>query len=85
MRDNPDVLDVPAPSIILSEFGDTALMLTARYFVPSVEYLWLTKSVLNRDIYRRFNEEGIVIAFPQRDVHFDAEAPIRIKLEQPEA
>ena len=85
VRDNPDVLDVPAPSIILSEFGDNALMLTARYFVPSVEYLWLTKSVLNRDIYRRFNEEGIVIAFPQRDVHFDAEAPIRIKLEQPEA
>ncbi|MEP1471017.1 MAG: mechanosensitive ion channel domain-containing protein [Halieaceae bacterium] len=84
VRSNADVLDEPPPSIILSEFGDNALLLTARYFVPSVEYLWLTKSVLNREIYRRFNEEDIVIAFPQRDVHFDAEAPIRIKLEQPE-
>lgn len=84
VRSNSHVLDEPAPSIILSEFGDNALLLTARYFVPSVEYLWLTKSVLNREIYRRFNEEDIVIAFPQRDVHFDAEAPIRIKLEQPE-
>ena len=82
--ENPDVLDEPKPSIIMTEFGDNALLLTARYFVPSVEYLWLTKSTLNRTIYKRFNEEGIVIAFPQRDVHFDAEAPIRIQLEQPQ-
>jgi potassium efflux system protein len=84
VRENPDVLDEPKPSIIMTEFGDNALLLTARYFVPSVEYLWLTKSELNRTIYKRFNEEGIVIAFPQRDVHFDAEAPIRIQLEQPQ-
>jgi len=84
VRSNPDVLDEPAPSIIMTEFGDNALLLTARYFVPSVEYLWRTKSELNRNIYKRFNEEGIVIAFPQRDVHFDAESPIRIQLEQPQ-
>ena len=84
VRENPDVLEEPQPSIIMTAFGDNALLLTARYFVPSVEYLWLTKSELNRTIYKRFNEEGIVIAFPQRDVHFDAEAPIRIQLEQPQ-
>jgi potassium efflux system protein len=37
---------------------------------------------LNKEIYRRFGELGIVIAFPQRDVHFDAEKPIRISLDQ---
>ncbi len=33
---------------------------------------------LRGDIYKRFTEAGIVMAFPQRDVHLDTEQPIRI-------
>ena len=35
---------------------------------------------LNREIYKRFEQAGIVIAFPQRDIHFDTDKPIRIEL-----
>ena len=37
---------------------------------------------MRRNIHRRFAEEGIIIAFPQRDVHFDANQPLRISLER---
>ena len=33
---------------------------------------------LRGDIYKRFTEAGIVMAFPQRDVHLDTGQPIRI-------
>jgi small-conductance mechanosensitive channel len=37
---------------------------------------------MRRNIHRRFAEEGITIAFPQRDMHFDTGQPLRITLEQ---
>jgi potassium efflux system protein len=75
------VIEDPAPSVIMSEFGDNALTLTARYFVASIDHLWLTKSELHRTIYKEFNAAGIVIAFPQRDVHLDSAEPIRIAID----
>jgi potassium efflux system protein len=40
---------------------------------------------IRREIYKRFSEAGIVIAFPQRDVHIDADKPIRIAIDPPPA
>jgi potassium efflux system protein len=31
-------------------------------------------------INRKFNEAGIVIAFPQRDVHLDTSSPLDIRI-----
>lgn len=42
------------------------------------------ESQLRRTIDRMFNEAGIVIAFPQRDVHLDTQRPLEIKLLQRE-
>jgi potassium efflux system protein len=39
------------------------------------------KTELHLEIYRRFEEAGIVISFPQRDVHLDSEKPLRISIE----
>ena len=36
---------------------------------------------MRQEINRRFAEAGIVIAFPQRDVHVDTQGPIRIALD----
>ena len=75
------VVDDPPLQIIFEGFGDDALLLSARLYLDSVENRMGAMTEINQAIYRAFNEAGIVIAFPQRDVHFDAEKPIRIALE----
>ncbi|MBT8130398.1 MAG: mechanosensitive ion channel [Gammaproteobacteria bacterium] len=80
-RQNNNVLDQPSPSVIFQSFGDNALNMILRCFVSSVEYRESTISELNRAINRKFNEAGIVIAFPQRDLHIDASAPLQVRIE----
>ena len=75
------MVDDPPLQIIFEGFGDDALLLSARLYLDSVENRMGAMTEINQAIYRAFNEAGIVIAFPQRDVHFDAEKPIRIALE----
>ncbi|MCU7960182.1 MAG: hypothetical protein KZQ58_09315 [gamma proteobacterium symbiont of Bathyaustriella thionipta] len=40
-----------------------------------------TISELNHSINELFNEAGIVIAFPQRDVHLDSSQPLDIRIQ----
>lgn len=39
------------------------------------------KSTLNLAINEKFNEAGIVIAFPQRDLHIDTSQPLSVHIE----
>jgi potassium efflux system protein len=43
---------------------------------------------ITRELHQRvdaaFRDAGISIAFPQRDVHFDAGSPIRVSIEKPD-
>jgi potassium efflux system protein len=75
------VVEDPPLQIIFEGFGDDALLLSARFYLDSVDNSMGAMTEINQAIYRAFNEAGIVIAFPQRDIHFDAEKPIRIALE----
>ena len=81
VSNHPRVLEDPEPSIIFDAFGDNALSLVARCFLGSMENRLGVVTEMNREIYRRFEEAGIVIAFPQRDIHFDSDKPLRIALE----
>ncbi|MDH3903301.1 MAG: hypothetical protein OES90_08790, partial [Xanthomonadales bacterium] len=54
-----------------SKFDDSALNLTARYFFTDVQQRGFLLSDLHMKINDGFKEAGIVIAFPQIDVHFD--------------
>lgn len=81
---HPRTLGEPAPLIIFENFGDNALELSARCFIDSVEGRLQTMSELRSAINEAYEAAGIVIAFPQRDVHLDASAPIRIALEPAE-
>ncbi len=88
-REHPDVLEEPEPVVTFESFGDNSLNLALRSYVPSVNMLLGTKTDLHRTINRKFNEAGIVIAFPQRDVHLDTTSPLEVRLmrgtEAPEA
>lgn len=68
MADNPAVLAVPPPEVRLTEFGESALLLSARAWVQSGDY-WAVKFALNENIAEVFAREGINIPFNKLDVH----------------
>jgi len=74
------ILTDPAPFATFDEFGDNALQITLRAFVGTSSRRFETISDLNLEIEKRFNEAGIVIAFPQRDIHLDTSKPLDIRV-----
>jgi potassium-dependent mechanosensitive channel len=81
VADDDRVLADPAPSIIFSDFGDSSLNMVCRFYIDNVDNMWPVKTALHLEIYRRFEEAGIVISFPQQDVHLDSEKPLRISID----
>jgi len=75
------VLKDPSPLITFDEFGDNSLNITARCFIASLSKRRETVSDLNLAVNQKFNEAGIVIAFPQRDVHLDTTAPLDVRIQ----
>lgn len=71
LDDHEMVLDDPQPDVIFREFGSSSLNLIARYFFSNVEQRGYLLSDLHLKINDAFAEAGIVIAFPQIDVHLD--------------
>jgi small conductance mechanosensitive channel len=62
------VLDEPEPLIKLHELADSSVNFVVRPWVKSEDY-WDVYWDLMSTVKRRFDEEGISIPFPQRDVH----------------
>lgn len=69
--ENETVLKEPAPVLTFDDFGDSALLLQLRCYLGTLERLVETKTALRMAINQKFNDAGIVIAFPQRDLHLD--------------
>lgn len=80
--ENPKVKSEPAPSVIFEDFGDNALVFDAYFWadVGSEKFLREVRSEIRFRIDELFAENGIVIAFPQRDVHLDAGKPLEIRM-----
>ena len=81
VADDERVLTDPAPSIVFSDFGESSLNMICRFYIDNVDNMWPVKTALHLAIYRRFEEAGIVISFPQQDVHLDSEKPLRISID----
>jgi small-conductance mechanosensitive channel len=65
-----EVLDDPAPAVRFLEFGDSGLLFELRAWSTSlVHRKGRLISMLNFAIYEKFQEHGIEIPFPQRDLH----------------
>ncbi len=62
------VLKKPAIAINVIELGDSSVNLSCRPWVKSLDY-WPVFWELTERVKIRFDEEGISIPFPQRDVH----------------
>jgi len=81
-EENPRVLKEPAPLVTFEEFGDNALTFRLRAYLDDVDIRLSTTTDLHKAINEKFERAGIVIAFPQRDVHLDTARPLEIVLRQ---
>jgi small-conductance mechanosensitive channel len=65
---NPYCLDEPAPLIIFTDFGDSALEFLFAVWVEKSDFLNLKNSIMDQ-IKERFDIEGIEIPFPHRTIY----------------
>jgi len=67
--EHPEVMEDPGPSAVFDTFGDSALNITLRCYLPRLDNRLLTTHELHTAIDREFKQAGIEIAFPQMDLH----------------
>ena len=72
------ILTKPEPQVIFEDFGDSSLVFDVYFWIDMSEGRSLrgTRSELRFEIAKIFEENGIVIAFPQQDVHIDGSIEI---------
>jgi small-conductance mechanosensitive channel len=76
-----NVLQEPEPFVLFSDFGDNALIFDV-YFWISIRQIIQRRTIessVRFQIDELFREANIVIAFPQRDVHLDAQKPLEVR------
>lgn len=67
---NPRVLADPAPTTRLMAFGDSGIELELRVWIQDPQAgMGSVRSDINLAIWRAFKAAGIVIPYPQRDLH----------------
>jgi small-conductance mechanosensitive channel len=63
------VMPDPEPRVDFLAFGDSSLDFRLIAWVPSLDFRLLTVSNINFRVNELFNQQGIEIPFPQRDLH----------------
>lgn len=80
--EHPQVLKEPIPEVYLEEFGADALNYRLDFWVDLL--IQSNRRRLTSDlrllIEELLSQNGIVIAFPQRDVHLDISHPVKVEL-----
>jgi len=69
-EEHTGVLKRPEPQVLLDEFADSALIFKLRIWTNTfTERPLILRSELNYMIFKKLQERGVEIPFPQRDVH----------------
>ncbi len=86
VAEHEDVNKTPAALVIFEDFGDSALAFDAYFWcdVSAERDLRRIRSDVRFRITELFDQHGIVIAFPQRDIHLSAANPLPVRLLEPE-
>ena len=64
------ILTEPEPAIVVGELGESSVNLYIRPWVKTDDY-WAVKFDLLEKIKEAFDQQGISIPFPQRDIHIN--------------
>ncbi len=79
----PRILDDPAPNTFISALGDSSVVVSMRYWTASPDW-FQTKLDMTKRAKAKFDENGISIPFPQRDVHlFSEQSPKELGADEP--
>jgi len=68
LKENKRVLDLPSPTVAVSELADSSVNFVVRPWVKTSDY-WSVYFELTEQIKLTFDREGISIPYPQQDVH----------------
>jgi small-conductance mechanosensitive channel len=76
--EHEEVLAEPKSIVLFDDFGDSALIFEAVFWCQAraERELRMIRSDIRFRLDELFREHGIVIAFPQRDVHLHAKTPL---------
>ncbi|HUU98971.1 MAG TPA: mechanosensitive ion channel domain-containing protein [Phycisphaerae bacterium] len=82
IADQPGILADPPPRVLFADFGDNSLVFQSLFWLRARSILdrRQVESDLRYRIDELFKGAGIVIAFPQRDVHLDTLNPLEIRV-----
>lgn len=68
LSEDERILPTPAPTVGVLELADSSVNLAVRPWVKTADYMPVSLSIYEA-VKTRFDEVGIVIPFPQRDLH----------------
>lgn len=68
LGEDPDVAKEPSGQVGIGAFGDSAVEIAYRYWVPTQSFFEVQYRV-NLAVWKAIGAAGITIPFPQRDVH----------------
>jgi len=81
-QEHERVANSPAPFTLFTDFGDNALGFEVHFWIEMRKMMdrRTIESDVRFKIDQLFREAGIVIAFPQRDVHLDTDGPFEVRV-----
>jgi len=68
LSEDERVLKDPAPTVAVLELGDSSINFVVRPWVKTSDY-WAVYFDVTEKVKLTFDNEGISIPFPQRDIH----------------
>lgn len=72
----------PSPVVLFTEFGDNSLNFEVHFWLTMKRTM--DRRIIESDVRYRidslFHDAGLVIAFPQRDVHLDTVTPLEVRM-----
>lgn len=69
LKDHPQILQDPEPSVYFQELGDSSLNFRMLFWASSYDEWLKIKSEVITQVFDDLGEAGIEIPFPQRDIH----------------
>ncbi len=82
------VEEYPQPVVLFEDFGENALVFSVLIWVRmsrtgmSRLYIRQVESDIRFRVEELFQQNDIIIAFPQRDIHIDTLKPLEVKVTQ---
>jgi small-conductance mechanosensitive channel len=81
-KEHTKVIKRPEPFVLFKDFGDNSLIFNLYFWISMTRLMdrLIIESDIRFHIDELFREAGIVIAFPQRDIHLDTKSPLEFSI-----